>query len=313
MTVDRERAGQRVDNFLMAHLKGLPRSRIYRMLRKGEVRVNGGRSRPGARLQAGDRVRLPPVSGGAIGDSSTVPRKLRNRVAGAFIYEDSDLAVLDKPSGLAVHSGTGIPFGIIEVLGALRPETEWGLAHRLDRGTSGCLVVGKGPGPTRALQAAFREDRVDKAYLALLRGEWHGGETEVTAPLRRLRDEPRGETMTVDSADGQPASTRFLALRMLPGYTLVRAQPRTGRTHQIRVHARELGHPVAGDPVYGNGAAAGTAGRTGPRRIFLHSAEISFAHPTSGETMNLGASLPPDLKGFLDGLSGESRQDEPQP
>jgi len=302
VTVDSQRAGQRLDNFLLAQLKGVPRSRVYRMLRKGEVRVNGGRTRAGRRLQAGDRVRLPPVSGRSPEASAAVPESLRARVGAALLFEDAEMAVVDKPAGLAVHSGSHIPFGVIEALAAVRPDSEWGLAHRLDRGTSGCLVVGKGPGPTRALQAAFREERIEKGYLALLVGESERPEMEVSAPLRRTGDGAARQSVVVDPEGGREAMTRFRTVTVLSGYTLVWAEPCRGRTHQIRAHARHAGLPIGGDPEYGDKAGNRALKDHGLDRIFLHSAKIGLPHPTSGEWLTFQAPLPTDLKAVLEAL-----------
>jgi len=299
VTVDSQRAGQRIDNFLMARLKGVPRSRVYRMLRKGEVRINGRRCRPADRLAAGDRVRIPPATT-AGSSGGPVPAAVQRQVTAAILFEDDTLAVLDKPAGLAVHSGSGTPFGIIEALAAARPGVEWGLAHRLDRGTSGCLVVGKGAGATRALQAAFREERVDKAYLALLVGCWEAGQQLVEAPLRRGPERDGQRPMVVDPEQGRPARTRFLTLRAFAGHTLVRAEPRTGRTHQIRAHARHMGHPVAGDPVYGDPEANGALRSLGLERMFLHSAEVTLPHPVSGQPVSVKAPLPEALKAIME-------------
>ncbi|MFP4561015.1 MAG: RluA family pseudouridine synthase [Thiohalorhabdus sp.] len=296
--------GQRVDNFLLGRLKGVPKTRIYRMLRKGEVRVNGKRCRPAVRLRAGDRVRIPPVAGREAPPAARVPEGARKAVTEAILFEDTELAVLNKPPGLAVHAGSGIPYGIVEALAAARPEVEWGLAHRLDRGTSGVLVVGKNGKATRRLQAAFRESRAKKAYLALLLGRVDEGEHVEEAPLRRGPERGGQRPMVVDGESGRRASTRFLVLRAFPGYTLVRAEPETGRTHQIRAHARHWGHPIAGDPLYGDREANRTLKELGLDSIFLHSAELELPHPVTGETQHFRAPLPAPLKALLDRLSG---------
>lgn len=302
VTVSEDQAGQRVDNFVRAQLKGVPRSRVYQMLRKGEVRVNGRRCRPADRLEAGDQVRLPPAATRASSRPASLPDKLKAQLEGAVLFEDSALAVLDKPSGLAVHSGSGTPYGLVEALQTLRPEVDWGLAHRLDRGTSGCLVVGKGAKATRVLQGLFREEKVEKAYLALVVGSWPGGEHWEEAPMRRGPERAGQRRMVVDPGGGQAAATRFVGLRPFDGYALVRAEPKTGRTHQIRVHARHWGHPIAGDDLYGDRGANGALKSLGLRRIFLHSAEIAFPHPESGERVSVRASLPQELKAVLDRL-----------
>jgi len=305
VSVSEGQAGQRVDNFVRAQLKGVPRSRVYQMLRKGEVRVNGGRCKPADRLAAGDEVRLPPAETRAPADASRIPEALQEQLEQAVLFEDSTLAVFDKPSGLAVHGGSGTPYGLVEALQAMRPGVEWGLAHRLDRGTSGCLVVGKGAKATRALQALFREEAVDKAYLALVVGAWPGGEHTETAPLRRGPEQGGKRRMVVDGQEGQAATTRFIGLRPFADYALVRAEPKTGRTHQIRAHAAHWGHPVAGDGLYGERAANTTLKSLGLKRIFLHSAEIAFVHPESGERVHFRAPLPEDLKSVLDRLQGK--------
>ncbi|MEF8793527.1 RluA family pseudouridine synthase [Thiohalorhabdus sp.] len=300
VTVVGGNVGQRIDNFLMGQLKGVPRSRIYRMLRRGEVRINGSRCRPGDRLEAGDRVRIPPVAMRQGGGGA--PQKAQEQVLGAFLFEDEAMAVLNKPAGMAVHSGSGISYGVIEALRAARSDVAWGLAHRLDRGTSGCLVVGKGKGPTRALQAAFREDRVTKAYLGLLVGAWAQGERLVDVPLRRGPEREGQRAVVPDPRGGQEASSRFLTLRIFRGYTLVRAEPKTGRTHQIRVHAQYLGHPLAGDPLYGDPEANADLKKLGLDRMFLHSAEVGVPHPNGGGKVEVSASLPRELKTLLDQL-----------
>jgi len=302
VTVSEDQAGQRVDNFVRAQLKGVPRSRVYQMLRKGEVRVNGGRCRPADRLAIGDQVRLPPAATRTPSRPVSLPDNLKEQLEASVIFEDSVLAVLDKPSGLAVHSGSGTPYGLVEALQTLRPEVEWGLAHRLDRGTSGCLVVGKGAKATRALQGLFRAEQVEKAYLALVVGSWPGGEHLEEASLRRGPERGGQRRMVVDPAEGQVAATRFIGLRPFGGYALVRAEPKTGRTHQIRAHARHWGHPVAGDELYGDRGANARLKKLGLRRIFLHSAEVAFDHPESGDRVSVRASLPGELKSVLDRL-----------
>ncbi len=304
VTVSPGHAGQRVDNFLMARLRGVPKARIYRMLRKGEVRVNGGRCRPSQRLRDGDRVRIPPVTTQLFPPGS-VPSTVEDQVARAILFEDAELAVLDKPAGLSVHAGSRTPYGIIEALQGVRPGTDWGLAHRLDRGTSGCLVVGKGKGTTRKLQEAFRQGKVTKVYLALLVGIWKGGDQLVEAPLRRVTGGGGQRRTAVDFEGGQPAITRFRLLRQFAEYSLTRAEPQTGRHHQIRVHARHLGHPVAGDTVYGLKQASADLKPRGLDRIFLHSAEIGFEHPVSGGLLHFQAPLPEELQAVLDRLASE--------
>ena len=293
-------AGQRVDNFLMARLKGVPKGRIYRMLRTGEVRINGGRCRAGRRLEAGDSVRIPPVQTQP-NDRGAVPTAARDAVGSAFLFEDAEVAILAKPAGMAVHSGSGLAYGVIEALQAARPEAEWGLAHRLDRGTSGCLVVGKSAGATRRLQQAFRDGEVTKAYLALVVGDWPQGPEWVEAALRRQKT--KGGRRSIPDPEGQEAQTRFVPLRRLAGFTLVRAELVTGRTHQIRAHARWADHPLAGDTEYGDPDVNARLKPQGLERPFLHSAEVRLPHPTTGEELAVEAPLPDELSRLLESLA----------
>lgn len=303
VTVDTEQAGQRVDNFLLRQLKGVPKGRIYKMLRKGEVRRNGGRCKAADRLESGDRVRLPPVrASDGPGEAPSVPGWAVERLTEAFCYSDAELAVLNKPAGLAVHGGSGLAFGVIEALAAGWPNIDWGLAHRLDRWTSGCLVVGKRGGVTRSLQQAFAGPSVTKAYLVLVAGEWAGGEQQVDEPLAPGPRVQGKRIQVVDRERGRLAQTTFKPLRYLPGYTLLRAELGTGRTHQIRAHARAAGFPVAGDPLYGDEAVNRALAAAGLTRIFLHSASVGLAHPVSGEGLKVECPLPEDLRAVLAGL-----------
>jgi 23S rRNA pseudouridine955/2504/2580 synthase len=307
--VDAEQAGQRLDNFLLRQFKGIPKGRIYKMLRKGEVRRNGSRCKAADRLIAGDQVRLPPVrDGDGPGEAPSVPRWAIDRLAGAFCYSDAELAVLNKPAGLAVHGGSGLAFGVIEALAAGWPETDWGLAHRLDRWTSGCLVVGKRGGVTRGLQQAFAGPDVAKAYLVLVAGEWVGGAREIAEPLG---PGPRvqGKRITVvDRESGREARTTFKPLRYWKGFTLLRAELGTGRTHQIRAHARAAGFPVAGDPLYGDEAANEALAALSLQRIFLHSVSVGLTHPVSSAPLEVECPLPEDLRAVLEALEARSSE-----
>lgn len=303
VTVDGEQDGQRLDNFLFRQLKGVPKGRIYKMLRKGEVRRNGGRCKAADRLEAGDRIRLPPVrAGDGPGEPPAVPEWAVRRLADAFSYSDAELAVLNKPAGLAVHGGSGLPFGVIEALGQGWPGIEWGLAHRLDRWTSGCLVVGKRGGVTRALQQDFAGPDITKAYLVLVAGEWREGPREVREPLAPGPRYQGKRRTVVDRESGREAHTTFKPLRHFPGYTLLRAELETGRTHQIRAHARFLGFPVAGDPLYGEESANRALAERGLTRIFLHSAQVALRHPVSEETLEVECPLPDELRQVLAAL-----------
>lgn len=293
--------GQRIDNFLVRTLKGVPRTLIYRILRKGEVRVNSGRIRPDYRLRAGDVVRIPPLrtSDAAPGRPS---RALQARLDGAVLLEDREILVLNKPSGVAVHKGSGVEAGVIETLRALRPAGAFlELAHRLDRDTSGCLVLAKTPGALRAVQQALRGGDSDKRYLALVQGDWPGGEREVSLPLRKnvLRG---GERMVRVGDDGKSAVSRFKPIERLPGASLMEVTIRTGRTHQIRVHAAHLGHPVAGDDKYGDAGFNRRLAALGLKRLFLHAHSLVLS--LGGRELAVSAPLDADLKAVLARLEG---------
>jgi 23S rRNA pseudouridine955/2504/2580 synthase len=295
LRVDAAAAGQRIDNYLLAQLKGAPRSLIYRILRRGEVRVNKGRVKPSHRLAAGDQVRLPPVRLGPERAPAQPSPAAAARLAEAVLYEDDQVLVLDKPAGMAVHGGSGISLGVIETLRALRPGAELELVHRLDRDTSGCLLIAKRRSALRRLHAQLREGRVDKRYLVLLAGRLPRRVVEVRAPLRKnlLRG---GERMVqVDEAEGKPARTIFRTVQALGPLTLAEAELDTGRTHQIRVHAASLGAPVAGDEKYGDAAANARLRALGLKRLFLHAAALSFRPLDDEPPVHAEAPLPAAL------------------
>jgi len=299
--VDAETAGQRLDNFLMNRLKGVPRSHIYRLIRSGQVRVNSGRVQPRYRLKAGDSVRLPPVrvrAAPAIADPGTGLAWLAERI----IYEDDRILVVDKPAGLAVHGGSGVDFGLIEGLRSLRPACDsLELVHRLDRGTSGCIIVAKRRSALRRLHALLREGQMTKRYLALVRGRWEHGQIEIDIPLMVGRD--RFGAKVRPDPEGKPASSRFRLVDQFGGKaSLVEVEIGTGRTHQIRVHAAAMGHPVAGDDRYGDIEFNADCEKLGLKRMFLHAQLIEFVWPDSEEECVLSAPLPPELSGFLDRL-----------
>ena len=297
--VDAGHAGQRIDNYLMARLRDLPRARIYRMLRKGEVRINGARVRPDRRVARGDRVRLPPVRRAPRPEAAPVPPAVLAELEQAILHEDEDLLVLDKPAGLAVHAGSGLRWGVIEALRQLRPNAPaLELVHRLDRATSGCLLVARRRPALLTLHQLLREGAVEKTYLCLVVGRWRGGPRRVEMALSRGGGQGRAHA----AADGKPAVTDFEPLRRFADATLLRARLHTGRTHQIRVHAAELGHPLLGDDKYGDFAANRQWRRRGLRRLFLHSATVAFRWPRSGRPMRFEAPLPADLQDLLDRL-----------
>jgi 23S rRNA pseudouridine955/2504/2580 synthase len=302
LDISAEQAGQRIDNFLLRVLKGVPKSRIYRLLRKGEVRVNKGRIGPEYRLASGDQVRIPPVrvaeSGAVIPPSGGVLQRL----GAAVIYEDERLLVLDKPSGMAVHGGSGLDYGVIEGLRALRPQAPFlELVHRLDRETSGCLMVAKKRSELRMLHELLRGGGVQKRYLLLAMGDWRHGPWQVDAPLRKNQLSGGERIVRVDS-QGKPALTRFRCLQAYPGASLMEAELETGRTHQIRVHAAHTGHPLAGDEKYGDPAFNRRLRDVGLRRLFLHAHYLAFRDPERDRSIEVSAPLSEDLREVIQKL-----------
>lgn len=293
-----EDAGQRIDNYLLKHLKGVPRSHVYRLLRTGQVRVDGGRIKATHRVAEGEKVRIPPVRQAEAGAPVRPPDGFLARLNAAIIHEDASLLALDKPSGVAVHGGSGVSFGVIEGLRALRPEARLlELAHRLDRDTSGLLLVAKTRPALRHLHAALREGQVEKRYLALLAGRLKAG-TRVDAALSKNRL-AGGERMARVDEEGKDSASVFNPLQRFATATLCDVRIETGRMHQIRVHAAHLGHPVLGDDKYGDRAANLAARAWGLKRIFLHAARLELAHPAGG-VLRLEAALPADLQAVLD-------------
>lgn len=304
-----EEAGQRLDKALARLLPGVPLTRIFRLIRKGEVRVNGKRARPEQRLAAGDRLRVPPVherSASAeersTGATPRVPAELIARVSSAIVHEDERVLALDKPAGLAVHGGSGLSFGIIEALRAARPQESLELAHRLDRDTSGILLVARRPAALRALHELLREGQVHKSYLVLVIGRWQLGRKLVDVPL--LTDARSGGERTVRvGAGGKNARTQFRLVQHFGARaSLLEATLETGRTHQIRVHAAHCGHPVAGDAKYGDAAANEALRKAGLRRMFLHAHSVSLDWPGGGQ-LSVSAPLPAELAQVLDALA----------
>ena len=303
--VGEEAAGQRIDNFLIRHCKGVPRSHVYRILRSGEVRVNSGRVDATYRLQSGDKVRIPPIRIAARQDAKrpAPPRELH------IVHEDDALLVVDKPSGVAVHGGSGVSYGVIEGLRAARPEARFlELVHRIDRETSGLLILAKKRSALTALHTAMREGAVQKRYLALVKGVWPKAQAkrDVSLALKKYVTKEGERRVSVDS-EGQEARTVFRLERSLGGYSLLSAELKTGRTHQIRVHLAHLGFPIAGDDKYGDFDLNKVLAKEGLKRMFLHAASLAFEHPLTGERMRLAAPLPPELQQFADGLQGLRR------
>lgn len=301
VTIDEDRAGQRLDNFLMAELNGVPKSRIYRMLRTGEVRVSGRRAKASDRLQAGDKVRIPPVREAVRAEKPLLPDTLKDDIRARILLEQPGYLVVNKPAGLAVHGGSGVSFGLIEVLRQLFPGESLELAHRLDRDTSGCILVARSRKALLSLHRQLREQDMDKAYWALVQGKWPAHCRTVTAPLEKNQLQS-GERMVRVSQSGKESATEFRVLRRFAVATLVEAKPLTGRTHQIRVHGRHAGHPLAGDPKYGDDDFNKAMKAKGLKRLFLHAACLSFEDPQTGNPITVEAPLDPALEAVLDQL-----------
>ena len=309
LAVDEAGAGQRVDNFLIRLLKGVPTSHVYRIVRSGEVRVNRKRVKPDTRLAVGDEVRVPPIRtsapkagpGAALARAPVLP----------ILYEDDDVIALDKPSGVAVHGGSGVSFGVIEQIRAQRPGAKFlELVHRLDRDTSGVLLLAKTRTALVALHRSLREGETDKRYLVLVKGKWRDAKRSVELPLTKGVASSGETRVRVDDNQGKPSRTVFYRrqvwARSNPPVSLLEAELHTGRTHQIRVHLAHLGFPVAGDDKYGDFAWNKVLPSAGLRRMFLHAYRLVLAHPLTGESLELEAPLPRDLETFLTHLGASA-------
>ena len=299
VTIREDGDGQRVDNYLLKVLKGVPKSRIYRILRKGEVRVNKKRVKPEFRLSIGDLLRIPPIRTSDEPEQVVLSNWVLDALQNNILYEDKGLLILNKPSGLAVHGGSGVSYGVIEGLRAIRPEAHFlELAHRLDRETSGCLVIAKKRSTLRAFQALLRDNHgIEKNYLALVKGLWEGGGRRIEAPLRK-NVLSSGERIVRVSADGKPSISLFEPQQRFSDCTLMRVKLITGRTHQVRVHAQHTGHPIAGDDKYGDDAFNRDISQRGLKRLFLHAAELRFTLPEH-TTIHVHAPLEPALEQLL--------------
>jgi 23S rRNA pseudouridine955/2504/2580 synthase len=280
--VGEESESQRIDNFLLRTLKGVPKSHVYRVLRSGEVRVNSGRVKPDYRLRAGDRIRLPPIR---VSDRTSAARPREFPI----VYEDASILIVDKPAGVAVHGGSGVSFGVIESLRAARPQAKvLELVHRLDRDTSGLLIVAKKRAALIELHRMLREGEVEKVYLALVKGDYKGP-VEIRAPLHKYVT-GSGERRVAVTERGMSAVTRVKVLKRSAGLSLLEVRLLTGRTHQIRVHLAHVGHPVLGDEKYGGANA---------KRLFLHAAKLALRHPLSREPLRLESPAPPEMRALL--------------
>lgn len=303
LTIEAEHEGQRIDNFLKTQLKGVPKSLIYRILRKGEVRVNKKRIKPEYKLCPGDEVRVPPVRVAEKNELPSANLGSIQRLESQILFEDDAMIVLNKPSGMAVHGGSGLSFGVIEGLRALRPDARFlELVHRLDRDTSGVLLVAKKRSALRSLHEQLRIKTMRKQYLALVRGQWQPHVKVVNAPLRK-NDLQSGERIVRVSSDGKPSETRFRIARQFAEATLVECSPITGRTHQIRVHTQHAGHPIACDDKYGEAAFDEKMRSQGLKRLFLHAWKLTFTHPVDGREVLIEAPLAPELDNFLNKLA----------
>ena len=292
--------GQRVDNFLMKMLKGVPKSRIYRIIRKGEVRINKGRCDAKRKLLLGDIIRIPPIRVAEEKEFVAAPAYLTVQLKSGILFEDDAILVINKPSGFAVHGGSGISSGIIEALREIRPDNRFlELVHRLDRDTSGCLIIAKKRSALRTLHEYFRGSGVKKNYLALLQGRWEKKKLVVDQALLKNVSHG-GERMVKISSAGKASQTLFRRLTLYHESTLVEASPYTGRTHQIRVHAAWLGHAIIGDDRYGEQEMNKNFRKRGFKRLFLHAHKLQFAHPVTGEPLKITAPLPDDLQLLLD-------------
>jgi 23S rRNA pseudouridine955/2504/2580 synthase len=297
--ITEDHSDQRLDNFLCTHLKGVPKSRIYRIVRKGEVRVNKGRVDVHYRLMAGDIVRIPPIRTAERNEQAYVPQGLRDALQHSILFEDDGFLIINKPAGFAVHGGSGVSSGVIEGLRLLRPDARFlELVHRLDKDTSGCLVIAKKRSALRLFHELFRDNHIHKTYIALLAGRWQRKKLIVNAPLLK-NIEKSGERMVCISPLGKEAETLFRRLQAFSDATLVEASPKTGRTHQIRVHALSLGHPIVGDERYGQDDTNKHFKNKGYKRMFLHAQTLRFQHPVTGVAMVITAPLPAPLEHLL--------------
>ncbi len=308
-TVTEDDEGQRLDNYLARVLKGVPRSMLYRILRRGEVRVNKGRVSPSYKLKADDVVRIPPVR--VTEGPVTIPSSnlhLVQDLNDRILFENDDLLVVDKPAGLAAHGGSGIEFGLIEALRALKPEQRFlELAHRLDKETSGCLIVAKRRSALRNLHEQFRQRIIKKRYLTLVPGKWDRKINLVDAPLKRNELRSGERMVEVNFRDGAPSSTGFDIVEPLNGATLMAAMPHTGRTHQIRVHTAYVKHPVGGDEKYGDKEFNAFLKSIGLKRMFLHAFRISFINPQDNRMLKVEAPLPDELVKAVEVLRKDNR------
>ncbi len=308
LTIEADSEGQRLDNFLRKQLKGVPKSAIYRVIRKGQVRINGKRAKAETKLAIGDDVRVPPVRVAETQTQEISPQLQQvQRLAECIIYEDDSLLIVNKPSGTAVHGGSGLSFGVIEAFRALRPACKFlELVHRLDRDTSGILLLAKKRSALKHLHKQLQDKTVSKDYQALVKGHWPARVNSVNYPLRKNTLQSGERIVRVDVEQGKPSLTRIKLLRSFVGASLIQASPVTGRTHQIRVHAAASGHPIACDPKYGVAQFSARMQQLGLNRLFLHASRIRFTHPATDKPMDIVAPLPVELQRTVDLLADEA-------
>ena len=310
VTIGEDHLGQRIDNFLITHLKGVPKSAVYKILRKGEVRVNKKRIKPVYKLQLNDVIRIPPIK--VAEKEEIVPKKLDKvkQLEDAILFEDKYLMVINKPSGMAVHGGSGLSYGLIEALRVLRPEERsLELVHRLDRDTSGCLLISKRRSVLTDLHKQLREKTMEKNYWALVDGQWDSKTKNVTEGLRKNTLKSGERVVRVDNTEGKPSHTRFRVLERYAECSLVQASPVTGRTHQIRVHTQCKGHPIACDDKYGVAEFDQYVNKlTGLNRLFLHAHDLRFMHPKNETTMHVEAPLDNALQNCIKKLRADNEQ-----
>lgn len=308
VTIDSDIAGQRLDNYLVTHLKGVPKSHVYRIVRKGEVRVNKGRAKADYKLQAGDQIRIPPIRVSSRPQLQKPGQGLTHLLENSILYESPGLLIVNKPAGLAVHGGSGINLGLIESLRQIRPQDRFlELVHRLDRDTSGCIMIARKRSMLRYLQELLRQGRMQKVYLALVQGQWPEQCREVDAALYKMESPGGGRIVKVE-ASGKASLTRFKVLKRFEEVSLVEARPVTGRTHQIRVHAQYVGHSLVGDDKYGSDAFNQHMKLQGFGRLCLHAASLTIQLPDQDELLTVEAPLDDKWVAAMSQLSVNGKQ-----
>ena len=301
--IDSSRDGQRIDNYLFACLKGVPKSHVYRLLRTGKIRVNGKRVKQTYRLQEDDEVLIPELRMSSLAGKPNISERVKDQIESSILHEDEAILAINKPAGTTVHPGTRVAYGVIEILRALRPAAPYlELVHRIDRETSGCLLIAKNRKTLNELHELLRTQNIKKEYLALLKGEWKFGDKIIDTALKAKREFSEGLHTGGCEEKFKTAITKFSPRKVSTEFSLMKVQIGTGRTHQIRIHAAQCGHPVVGDQKYGDYSFNRDCKKRGLKRMFLHASNLSFQLPSSGQKYNFTAQLDMELKGFLKGL-----------